>query len=100
MPTCQKCNEKWTWKQTIKKATFTFSGGMTCPYCNEKQYVTMASRKKGSIYAIFPLFAFLLNVFFDISLGIAIVLAVTFALVIIAINPMLVELSNEEEPLF
>jgi CXXC-20-CXXC protein len=39
MPTCQNCDQKWGWKQTLKKS-FTLDTGMICPYCEKKQYTT------------------------------------------------------------
>jgi len=102
MPTCQNCHQKWTWKQTLKRATITFAGGMTCPYCKEKQYMSTASRKKAGIYyAVFPILIIIpLNVFFDLSIGTAVILAIILIVIMLGINPFMVELSNEEEPLF
>ncbi|MDR4889763.1 hypothetical protein RGU12_19910 [Fredinandcohnia sp. QZ13] len=51
MPTCQKCKNKWSWKQTFKKS-FTFTNAMTCPYCGEKQYITARTRKISASFSL------------------------------------------------
>lgn len=51
LPTCQKCQKRWTWKQMFKKQ-FNFSGEMTCPYCGEKQYYTKQTKKWSGIISV------------------------------------------------
>lgn len=58
MPTCENCNNKWSWKQTIKK-TASLDPALICPYCGEKQYQTQKSKTKGGfliVIVLLPLF--------------------------------------------
>ena len=98
MPTCQKCKQRWSWTQAFKQS-FSFSG-MTCPHCKEKQYMSAAYRKRSSIYAAIVLIPLLINIFFDLSITLAVLLASLIGPLVLGINPFLMELSNEEEPLF
>ena len=99
MPSCQNCHNKWSWKQTVKK-TFSAIGGMTCPYCDEKQYITARTRKRSAVFplTIVPLIM-LGNLYFGPSYLSLSALLVLIPLVFI-IYPFYVEFSNEEEPLF
>ena len=99
MPICQNCHNKWTWKETFKK-TSVFISGMTCSYCNEKQYVTARTKKISAIFPVIIIFMlFLSNLYFGPSYIVYLgVLTLIFLYVIL--NPFFVKLSNEEKPLF
>lgn len=62
MPTCQNCYNKWSWRQTFKRS-FT-SDGMTCPYCEEKQYLTSRVRKGSTIIPFIMITLIMLSNFF------------------------------------
>ena len=95
MPTCQNCHNKWSWIQTFKKMfTLTLESPMKCPYCGAEQYYTRRARKR-TIALTLPLaFIALLNLL-SVSpylLGGTYLVA---CLSVLAINPFLIELSNE-----
>lgn len=96
MPICTHCNNKWSWKQTVKK-TMTLGTEMSCPLCGEKQYQSKESKKKAPFLSLIILLPLLIQVFFDIPgillLGLIPVLAVT----IFILYPYLVALSDKEE---
>lgn len=99
MPICQNCHKQWSWKQTVKKM-FTLDTGMICPYCGKKQFLTTESKKRAGLTNFLTPLVMLLGVLFDLSLTtILILLAVSF-FVVIASYPFLVELAEEEEPLW
>lgn len=98
MPTCQNCKQRWSWSQAFKKS-FSFRG-MTCPHCKTKQYMSAAYRKKSSIYAAIVPIPLFINIFFDITITLAFIIGFVFAVIVLGIHPFLMELSNEEEPLF
>ena len=99
MPTCQNCHNKWTWKQTFKKS-FTLSVGMTCPYCDKKQYLTARMRKRSTIIPFIIISIIMLgNLLFGPSYTALFSLIILIPLFLL-INPFFVELSNEEEALF
>ncbi|WP_313467514.1 TIGR04104 family putative zinc finger protein [Carnobacterium sp.] len=99
MPTCQNCKNKWGWKETFKK-TFTTDPAMKCPYCGEKQYTSLKTRKWSLLFSMLPLLPLLLNIFLDISLLMMIGLIIGSGILYICLYPFVLELSNQEEPLF
>jgi CXXC-20-CXXC protein len=99
MPTCQNCHHKWSWKQTFKKS-FTLIGGMTCPYCDEKQYLTARMRKRSTIIPFIMVALIMLGNHFIGPSYVAVFALLGLLPLVIIINPFFVELSNEEEPLF
>ena len=96
MPVCQNCEQKWTWKQTVKKS-FTLDTAMPCPHCDQKQYITSKSRKRGAPLTMIIPFLIFIPYFFDITLLIAISLYVVVGIGVMLIHPFLIELSNQEE---
>lgn len=96
MPTCQNCQGKWTWKQTIRK-TMTLDPGMICPYCEEKQFQTQKSKNKAALLTPIVLFPLLLNVLFDVPTSL--VLGLLFALggLYFVFYPRLIKLNTKEE---
>ncbi|WP_099157090.1 TIGR04104 family putative zinc finger protein [Virgibacillus ndiopensis] len=96
MPTCENCNNKWSWKQTIKKTT-TLNPEMTCPYCGEKQYQTQKSKTKAAFLTpiiYLPLFTL---IFFDIPGVNLFTLFLVLIIIVIFLYPFLVEISSKEE---
>lgn len=96
MPTCEKCDHKWTWKQTFKK-TATIDPAMNCPYCGEKQYQTNKSRMKIAFLQTIILMPLLIQAFFDISGVILVSLLPILFVIIMILYPFLVEISSKEE---
>lgn len=99
MPICQNCHHTWTWKETFKRS-FTFDGGMECPYCKKMQYYSARFRKISSIipFAVITLIMSC-NFLFGPSYIFVIALLSLIPLYIV-IYPFTVKLSNEEKPLF
>ena len=96
MPTCENCNNKWSWKQTIKKTT-TLNPAMTCPHCDEKQYQTKKSRVKISFLTSIVLLPLLIQIFFDMPDSILLSLFPVLLVIVLVLYPFLVKLSNGEE---
>ena len=100
MPRCQNCNHQWTWKSTVRKS-FTLGVGMECPNCGTRQYLTKKARKKTGILNIFPAPILILSaMFFDLEIMTILPLAVGVFSAFLAVYPYLVELSNENEPMW
>lgn len=99
MPTCQSCQNQWSWKQTVKRS-FIVDAGMDCPYCNEKQYYSSRFKKISTIVP-FSIIALLMtaNLIFGPSYIVLIALIALIPL-LISIYPLFVEFSNEEDPMF
>ena len=95
MPICQSCSNTWSWEQTIKSIF-----RLRCPYCSKKQYESAASRNRGMLFMIIPLIALPVSIWFDFSVGTAIILSVILGFIIIGLYPFVLKLSNEEDPYF
>ncbi len=99
MPVCHSCNQKWTWKQTVKKS-FTLDTAMPCPHCSQKQYVTSRARKRSALLTMIIPFLIFIPFFFDVNIFTALGLYLAAGMGIMLIYPFLVELSSQEEHLW
>ena len=95
MPICENCNNKWSWKQTIKKTT-TLNPTMTCPYCGEKQYQTQESKWKIGVLTPIILLPLLIQSFFDVPGALLLSLIPILAVLVVLLYPFLVKLSSKE----
>lgn len=96
MPICENCNNKWSWKETVKK-TASLDPALICPYCGEKQYQTQRSKTKGGFSIVIVLLPLFIQNFFDIPEAVLFCLFPVLLIVVILLYPFLVELSSEEE---
>lgn len=96
MPTCQKCGEKWSWKETLK-VQFTLQHAKPCPYCGADQFVSRKTRNRSYVTTLIALLIiFTLN--FTIGLSIVYILIVVAMIpLFIILYPFLIEFSNEDE---
>ena len=65
MAHCTKCQTEWTFKdkqRTVKN----LDGSAKCPYCGEKQYISLKTKRQGSMLSIIIILAIFIPVFFDI----------------------------------
>lgn len=98
MPTCEKCQTEWTWKDS-QKAIFQFKKGLKCPYCGETQYQTSSSQKRTSLVGMAPLLMLPVVIFID-SWFLTISLILLASISHLSLIPFFMKLSNEEEPLW
>lgn len=96
MPTCQKCQQKWAWKQTIKK-TFTLDQKVSCPHCDETQYFSHQSKVKSASLNALVLLPLVINLFFDLPGILILCLFPMIFLVIMSLHPFMVKLDNSRE---
>jgi len=93
MPICQNCDQKWTWKQTMK-TLFKF----ICPYCGKKQYESASSQLRNSILGIVILLIFSsIVIWFNLSVGIASMLVIILSMLTLGSYPFMLKLSNHKE---
>jgi len=93
MPTCQNCQQTWTWFQSVKNMF-----RLKCPYCGTKQYQSANSKKKTSILSVVPIaIIFLVNVFSSLTLGTGTILLIVLLAAIFGSYPFWLQLANEEE---
>lgn len=99
MPVCRQCLAAWKWWETVK-CSFTVQQGIMCPYCKSTQYPTMRSRKIASGMVFLTLcIVFGFNVVWGPSIVAPLAFLIAFP-VYIAVYPMYLTLSNQEESLF
>ena len=98
MAACQKCQQKWSWQEVLKKS-FTFKMKMTCPHCGHHQYMSAKARKKSINITMVLQLIWLIPVFLGAPSYFTIASACITIILAIALTPSMLELSNEEEPL-
>lgn|SRR5690554_3747491 len=96
MPACENCNNKWSWKQTIKITT-TLNPAVTCPYCGEKQYQTQKSKMKIGFLTAIVLLPALIQIFFEVPGAFLLGLVPVLFIIVMVLYPFLVNLSSREE---
>ncbi|MCM3086495.1 hypothetical protein M3557_01055 [Bhargavaea ginsengi] len=99
MPVCATCHHRWTFRETLR-AMYTLKPTMTCPNCRTEQHLTSASRKRGAFMPFLILLPMLANVFFDLNWLILFGGMATIAIAFNLIYPRLIELTDEEEPIW
>ncbi|WP_040983386.1 TIGR04104 family putative zinc finger protein [Oceanobacillus jeddahense] len=98
MPTCQYCQHRWTWKQTMKVTT-TIDTAYTCPHCGEKQYATKKSRTQFFLLTLIPLTAPLLN-FFNVPFWFIFSWLILGSILVLSLFPAVLKLTSTEELFF
>lgn len=97
MPTCDVCNNKWSWKQTIRKSLTLLDPAMICPYCENEQYQTRQSKvKNGVLTAMIVLITSLVEKLFDLSLVGTLSLLFILLAILFIISPFLMEVRSGE----
>lgn len=99
MPICTDCNQKWNWKQTVKK-TMTLNPEMSCPHCGAKQYQSKSSKTKAPFLGLIALLPLFINTFFNVPVVILLSLIPVLAVIVFILYPFLIKLSSKEEFLF
>ncbi|MFP3727629.1 TIGR04104 family putative zinc finger protein [Priestia filamentosa] len=99
MPNCQKCNHKWTWKETFIRM-FTFKSKLKCPSCKEVQYLSKKSRDRISMFLMIPFIIWVPLVSFNVPTTYTMAIVLFSYMVFLSVTPHFYELSNEEEPIW
>lgn len=99
MPVCTNCHHRWSFRETLR-AMYTLKPSMTCPNCKQEQHLTSASRKRGAYMSFLSLIPMLLNVFLEVNWWTVIGGVLLVAAVFHLIYPRMIELTDEEEPIW
>ncbi|NYF26336.1 TIGR04104 family putative zinc finger protein [Sporosarcina sp. JAI121] len=99
MPNCESCGRKWNWKNTFIKF-LRFGSGIECLYCGEKQFVAPESRKRVGLISISPSLTLIPAVLLKLNLPIIISILCVTAILAMVLALYMIELSNEDEPLW
>ncbi|WP_411843142.1 TIGR04104 family putative zinc finger protein [Salinicoccus sp. HZC-1] len=96
MTKCTNCGQEWTTKDKIKKS-FTFSQGMSCPYCGADQFFSAKYRKKSTFITFIMPLAFFVPIFFDTPWQLHILIAVLAIVISVMFQLRTIELTDKEE---
>lgn len=98
MPHCENCGTKWNWANTLKIG---FTNNRKCPSCGERQYVVADTKLRTYIATALPLVILITaSNYLDLSTQLTITMAAVFCMVMMAIMPYTIKLSNKQEPLW
>lgn len=98
MPNCQNCNYQWSWLETLK---LSFKSNKLCSNCQKRQYVSVKSRKGPYFFYMIPVILLLASgSLFDLDPVIFILLGILVVLLLLAVLPFTIKLSNKQEPLW
>ncbi|MGO1922481.1 MAG: TIGR04104 family putative zinc finger protein [Jeotgalicoccus sp.] len=96
MARCTNCQTEWTFKDKVK--TFTnLDASAKCPNCGEKQYISLKSKRQGSMLSMVVILAMFIPVFFDTPILVHISIAVIVIIVVLLLQVSLIKLSGKEE---
>ncbi|MEK5440308.1 MULTISPECIES: TIGR04104 family putative zinc finger protein [unclassified Fredinandcohnia] len=100
MPTCQNCKRKWSWFDSIKKL-LAFRKKMICNHCGEIQYQSTTSRNTTtSLLVLLPISTLPFSIMFDLSPISVLLLGLALIFVALFVMPLLLKLTDKEEPLW
>ncbi|GAK09188.1 hypothetical protein JCM19038_3012 [Geomicrobium sp. JCM 19038] len=71
--------------------------GMSCPYCDQVQYLSKNAKRKTSFLAFLPLLVPLLNLLTNLGFLATIMIFLSVSLLFMSLYPFLMELSNEDQ---
>lgn len=81
--------------------SFTLGEGMECPECGKTQYLTKRSKTRMGIANLFPPPILLFSgMFFEIQVATVLALALVLFAAFMMTYPYMMELSDENEPMF
>ncbi|QAS54302.1 TIGR04104 family putative zinc finger protein [Halobacillus litoralis] len=94
---CKKCGDAWTFRQAFVSGLM-LQRKKICPQCRARQYPTRKSRHRSSMLSFAAFLVFLIIVeTFQMRLAYSLVFAGFVLLVTAVVNPLVIQLSNEEE---
>jgi CXXC-20-CXXC protein len=99
MPTCKSCHQKWTWKYTFGKL-LSMKREMPCSHCGKVQYISKKSRKKMSFMSLIPIIPLFFSTSYNLSAAIYFLISVSLFLIVLALTPLFLELTDEEKVLY
>lgn len=96
MARCTKCQTEWTFKDKAKTLK-TLDGSAKCPYCGEKQHISLKSKRQGSMLSMLVILAMFIPVFFNTPIAIHITIGVIAVIIVMLLQISLITLSGKEE---
>lgn len=96
MTRCTECQTEWTFKQ--KSGMYkSLSSSKECPYCGTDQYVSLKSKRQGSMLNFLVIIAIIGPVFFNVPLTWHIIIAVAVIVIVLLLQISVIKLSSKEE---
>ncbi len=94
MPKCAHCDRQWRYMETLQHL---FS--LKCPVCGNKNYLTAKSRNWNGMSSLLYLpVIILIFMFSELSVVGMVFLGIGLFIVSMMVQPLMLELSKEEEP--
>lgn len=98
MPHCENCRTKWNWSESLKVG---FTNNRKCPNCGERQYVVPNLSLKTYVLYLLPVISLIvLDLFFELPIGVFIAFAVPYILIAITLMPYTIKLSSEQKAIW
>lgn len=96
MAQCTECHTEWTFKD--KAGIYkTLHASKECPYCGAEQFVSLKSKKQGSMLNFVIILAIMMPVFFNTPIIPHIVLALAVITVVMYLQVTMTRLAGKEE---
>ncbi|WP_160842084.1 TIGR04104 family putative zinc finger protein [Halobacillus halophilus] len=99
MPVCRNCGNEWFWKDT-QRLSIRRDRGAVCQFCGEKQFQSRKSMRKVSLFHLLPSLVLPFALVMDVSIVSGLALLFTAEAVFLSAFPWMVELTNQEEPIW
>lgn len=96
MAHCTKCQTEWTFKDKLRTVK-NLDGSAKCPYCGEKQYISLKTKRQGSMLSMIIILAIFIPVFFDIPLMVHILIGAASIIAVLIPQVAIIQLSGKEE---
>lgn len=96
MARCTECQTEWTFKDKARMYK-TLHSTRDCPYCGTQQFVTLKSKRQGSMLTFLIIFAMFIPIFFNIPIILHIILVLTILAVVMYLQVVLIKLSSKED---
>ncbi len=99
MPTCENCRTRWKWSQTVRRL-LTLGDCLKCPACRREQFLTVKSRKRTGVYVFAAPLLMFVSVAFGIDPFASLGLFLMAFLLLLAVTPFFIELTNDKGPMW
>ena len=96
MTQCTECHTEWTFrdKAGIYK---TLHSSKECPYCGAVQFVSLKSKRQGSMLSFLIILVILMPITFNMPILLHIISVLSVIAVVVYLQVMLIRLSGKEE---
>lgn len=96
MAQCTECHTEWTFRE--KAGIYkTLHSRKECPYCGSEQFVSLKSKRLGSMFSFVIIFAMFIPVFFNAPIIPHIIFIIAVIATVMYLQIILIKLAGKEE---